>query len=84
MIKHDKKKINFWGLEIRKKGPYVINILKISKIMEWQNFISKKKTYTYKMHNIVELFKSTQRAQCDEGILINIYISRYFRDIRRV
>ena len=33
-MRYDKKKIDFWGLEIRKEGSYVISILKIGK-MEW-------------------------------------------------
>ena len=76
-----KKKIDFWGLEIKKRGSYIINTLKIGKIMEQQNFISKKKIYTHKIYNIIKLFIGAQYAQYSKNILINIYISRYSRDI---
>ena len=49
--------------------------------MEWQNLIFRKKIYIYKVYNIIKLFKNTQRAQCGEDILMNIYISGYFGDM---
>ena len=37
------KKKDFWEPEIKKKKPYVTNILRIDKVMEWQNLIFKGK-----------------------------------------